>query len=256
MFKKALSNRSIAVLATLIVLALGVSAFALAPVVFGEGGAAGSATSALEGQSGSSGTAAQASSRGSDGGVGGADSGTRAESGTQSTGGGPGGTADTGASGNGSPTDATGTGSGSEQPSAGTSPGGDSASSEMAPTYQFTATLSIDASTMGRGYIMAPRTVGFAEGETVFDVLSRECRSAGIPMEHSFNPLYNSVYVEGIDNLYEFDGGPQSGWMYSVNAWYPNYGCSVYVLSEGDTICWRYTCNLGVDIGGGSAIGG
>jgi hypothetical protein len=103
---------------------------------------------------------------------------------------------------------------------------------------------------------MASRDVVFTQGETVFDVLSRECRASGIPMEHSFNPLYNSVYVEGIDNLYEFDGGSQSGWMYSVNDWYPNYGCSVYTLSAGDVICWRYTCNYGEDIGGAYAIGG
>jgi hypothetical protein len=115
--------------------------------------------------------------------------------------------------------------------------------------------LSIDAETMGRGYIMSPRAVTFSEGETVFDVLSRECRNAGIPMEHSFYPLYNSAYIEGIDNLYQFDGGSQSGWMYSVNGWYPNYGCSAYVLSKGDVIKWRYTRDFGSDIGGSNALG-
>jgi hypothetical protein len=108
---------------------------------------------------------------------------------------------------------------------------------------------------MGRGLIMAPRTVGFSEGETVYDVLQRECRASGIPMESSFNPLYSSRYIEGIDNLYEFDGGPQSGWMYAVNGWYPNYGCSAYALRSGDAIVWRYTCNLGSDIGGQNALG-
>jgi hypothetical protein len=43
--------------------------------------------------------------------------------------------------------------------------------------------------------------------------------------------------------------------MYSVNGWYPNYGCSVYVLSKGDVIEWRYTCNMGSDIGGHNALG-
>jgi hypothetical protein len=108
---------------------------------------------------------------------------------------------------------------------------------------------------MGRGLIMSPRTVAFTQGETVFDVLSRECRNAGIPLESSFHPLYDSRYVEGIDNLYEFDGGPQSGWMYSVNGWYPNYGCSAYALSNDDVIQWRYTCSLGSDIGGSNALG-
>jgi len=63
-------------------------------------------------------------------------------------------------------------------------------------------------------------------------------------------PVYQSAYIEGIGNLYEFDGGPTSGWMYSVNGAYPNCGSSAYVLQNGDTVCWRYTCALGADIGG------
>lgn len=49
--------------------------------------------------------------------------------------------------------------------------------------------------------------------------------------------------------LYEFDCGKDSGWMYCVNGWYPNYGCSKYTLEDGDTVEWRYTCNLGRDVG-------
>ena len=56
-------------------------------------------------------------------------------------------------------------------------------------------------------------------------------------------------YVSGINNLYEFDCGKDSGWMYCVNGWYPNYGCSKYTLEDGDTVEWRYTCNLGRDVG-------
>ncbi len=40
--------------------------------------------------------------------------------------------------------------------------------------------------------------------------------------------MYNSYYVEGIGNLYEFDCGKESGWMYKVNGRFPNYGCSSY----------------------------
>ena len=43
-------------------------------------------------------------------------------------------------------------------------------------------------------------------------------------------------YIEGINNLYEFDCGEQSGWMYSVNGWFPNYGCSRYQLKDGDVV--------------------
>lgn len=101
------------------------------------------------------------------------------------------------------------------------------------------------------GTILATSRVSFEEGETVFEVLKRACSAAGIQLEYSWTPLYNSYYIEGINNLYEFDCGSQSGWMYKVNGWFPNYGCSSYTLKDGDVIVWCYTCNgLGADVGG------
>ena len=87
-----------------------------------------------------------------------------------------------------------------------------------------------------------------------FDVLQRVCRDNAIHMESNWTPVYNSAYVEGINNLYEFDVGSLSGWMYNVNGWYPNYGCSRYQLKDGDVVEWCYTCDLGYDLG--SAMGG
>lgn len=100
-------------------------------------------------------------------------------------------------------------------------------------------------------YILLNTTeVEYYEGETVFDVLLRECQKRGIHMESSWTPMYNSAYVEGINNLYEFDCGNESGWMYKVNGVFPNYGSSRYVVLEGDVIEWVYTCNgLGKDVG-------
>ena len=106
------------------------------------------------------------------------------------------------------------------------------------------------------GTILATTTVAFSEGESVFDVLQRLCRDKGIHMESSWTPIYNSAYIEGIHNLYEFDCGSLSGWMYRVNGWYPNYGCSRYQLQDGDRVEWRYTCDLGHDVGGAYAVGG
>lgn len=105
------------------------------------------------------------------------------------------------------------------------------------------------------GVILGTTSVTFSEGESVFDVLQRVCRQNGIHMESSWTPMYNSAYVEGINNLYEFDVSQGSGWMYSVNGWFPNYGCSRYVLQDGDSIAWRYTCDYGDDVGGGYAAG-
>ena len=100
------------------------------------------------------------------------------------------------------------------------------------------------------GVILSKTTVTFYEGESVYDVLQRLCKEKGIHMESSWTPIYNSAYIEGIHNLYEFDCGSLSGWMYRVNGWYPNYGCSRYQLKDGDVVEWRYTCDLGNDVGG------
>ncbi len=99
------------------------------------------------------------------------------------------------------------------------------------------------------GVILAPTAVTFYEGESVYDVLGRVCKENGIHMEASWTPVYNSAYVEGINNLYEFDCGALSGWMYAVDGWYPNYGCSRYQLKDGEKVEWRYTCDLGRDVG-------
>lgn len=137
---------------------------------------------------------------------------------------------------------------------------------------QLTATLSVSAATIldnmdifnkdkvevlpADGIIYKAQKVTFYEGESVFDVLLREMKKNKIHMEFSMTPIYNSNYIEGINNLYEFDAGELSGWMYKVNGWFPNYGSSRYVLKDGDVVEWVYTCDLGRDVGGYVATGG
>ncbi len=106
------------------------------------------------------------------------------------------------------------------------------------------------------GVIFPATGVDFYEGESVFHVLIREMKMNKIHMEFVNTPIYNSAYIEGINNLYEFDCGELSGWMYKVNGWFPNYGCSRYQLKDGDVIEWVYTCDLGRDVGGYYAAGG
>ena len=98
------------------------------------------------------------------------------------------------------------------------------------------------------GIILKKTEVTYSSGESVFDVLLRETRNRRIHMEYSFTPLYNSSYIEGIANLYEYDCGNLSGWAYKVNGWLPNYGLSRYRISDGDNIEIRYTCDLGADL--------
>lgn len=106
------------------------------------------------------------------------------------------------------------------------------------------------------GTILPTTTVTFTQGETVLDVLERVCTEWGIQLEYSWTPAYGSYYIEGINHLYEFSCGQQSGWMYKVNGWFPNYGCSKYILDAGDEIVWCYTCKgLGTDVGAPDFMG-
>lgn len=87
------------------------------------------------------------------------------------------------------------------------------------------------------------------DGDTVYSILDRAIRHNRIHMECTYSANYSSVYVQGINQLYEFSCGELSGWMYMVNGQFPNYGCSRYRLSDGDEIVWCYTCDLGRDVG-------
>lgn len=103
------------------------------------------------------------------------------------------------------------------------------------------------------GTVLAETEVEFTEGDTVFDALQKVCRDKDVQMEFRNDKLYTGgAYIEGIGYLYEFDGGPLSGWMYKVNGQFPNYGCAGYTLKDGDKVVWVYTCDLGADVGDNS----
>lgn len=102
------------------------------------------------------------------------------------------------------------------------------------------------------GTILARTTYKGTTENTVFDALNTLCRNNDIQLDFDYTPVYESYYIKGINYIYEFDGGNLSGWMYKVNDWFPNYGCSSYYLSDGDVIQWVYTCDLGKDVGDNS----
>ena len=97
------------------------------------------------------------------------------------------------------------------------------------------------------GVVLPETKMEFTDGETVFDILARVVKENGIHMEYTGSK--GLQYIEGICNLYEFDCGSLSGWIYSVNGWSPNYGCGQYKIERGDIIKFEYTCNLGEDLG-------
>jgi hypothetical protein len=102
------------------------------------------------------------------------------------------------------------------------------------------------------GVILSEKEYVLRSGDTVFEILLRATRHGKVHTAYQgarFN-AYNSVYIQGINQIFEFSCGPLSGWMYSVNGAFPDRGCSAYKLRDGDVIEWRYTCDLGRDVGG------
>ncbi|SFB03760.1 protein of unknown function [Acetitomaculum ruminis DSM 5522] len=103
-----------------------------------------------------------------------------------------------------------------------------------------------------KGIILDTTKVDFFKGASVYDILKQVCEENNIHMEASYSITFKSSYIEGINQLYEYDAGEKSGWMFSVNSKFPNYGASSYQVSDGDNIEFVYTCDLGKDVGDNS----
>lgn len=96
------------------------------------------------------------------------------------------------------------------------------------------------------GYILSPTKVALQEGDSVYSILARVTRSHRIHMEYQGSGT--SVYIQGINQIYEFDCGSLSGWMYSVNDTYVSLGAGAKTVIDGDEIRWQYTCDSGRDL--------
>ncbi|SFB55738.1 protein of unknown function [Cohnella sp. OV330] len=99
------------------------------------------------------------------------------------------------------------------------------------------------------GTILSPAAVELKSGDSVLDVLKRATRSRKMQMEYQGSGA--AVYVEGIDNLYEFDKGAKSGWLFRVNGDFPGKSAGAYKLKAGDVVEWLYTLDMGKDVGKG-----
>ena len=76
-----------------------------------------------------------------------------------------------------------------------------------------------------------------AEGETVLQVTQAVLNKNGISVT-----IKNGNYIAAMGGLGEFDKGPNSGWMYSVNGYTPpTTAASDYILNGGESIVWYYT---------------
>ena len=94
--------------------------------------------------------------------------------------------------------------------------------------------------------IFAKSEVDFSENKTVFDVLKEEMKKNNIIV--SFSGVGGGIYVDGIDNLFEFDHGAKSGWIVTVNGVKITKSAGSVKVNKNDNIVWHYTLDLGNDI--------
>lgn len=85
--------------------------------------------------------------------------------------------------------------------------------------------------------------IDYKEGDTAYTVLKRLLGNKVDSIGSGEN-----LYVQGIDELYEFDKGSQSGWVYAVNRSMPQVSAGIFDIKAGDEIIWHYTLDLGKDI--------
>ncbi|MEG0456931.1 MAG: DUF4430 domain-containing protein [Oscillospiraceae bacterium] len=98
------------------------------------------------------------------------------------------------------------------------------------------------------GIIFSKRQIEFKKGESVFDILLRETKNNKIHLEYTPSIGLSTNYIEGIANIYEFDCGSNSGWMFSVNNQFVQTGANKHIINPNDDIKFSYTCQSGKDL--------
>ncbi len=84
--------------------------------------------------------------------------------------------------------------------------------------------------------ILGATKVDIKEGDTVMDVLIKAVGNNKVASSGSGA----TAYVEGIDNVYELDYGPQSGWTYKLNGAMIQQSAGAVKVKDGDQIVWTY----------------
>lgn len=93
------------------------------------------------------------------------------------------------------------------------------------------------------GIILKESKIKVKKDANAYDVLVTACKLNKIVYDAEYSKVYSSTYVKGIGYLYEKMAGDMSGWLYLVNGKTANVGASRYMVNEGDTISWTYTCS-------------
>ena len=151
-----------------------------------------------------------------------------------------------------------------------------------------TVTVSVEATTVGLGYLVYPTEVTVPGGTDAWSIVEKVLTENGYGISGSgsylsaiqrsgicsgffIDPeLIDLIVADGMDengagldpqpysmdSLGEFDFYRWSGWMYSYNGSYPGYGMNVCKPQDGSVIRVRYTLALGKDIGGFTSASG
>ena len=151
-----------------------------------------------------------------------------------------------------------------------------------------TVTVSVEATTVGLGYLVYPTEVTVPGGTDAWTVVQQVLTENGYTVSGSGSylsaiqrsgicsgffidsELMELIMADGMDadgagldpqpfsmdSLGEFDFYRWSGWMYSYNGSYPGYSMNVCKPQDGSVIRVRYTLALGKDIGGYSSANG
>lgn len=151
-----------------------------------------------------------------------------------------------------------------------------------------TVTVSVEATTVGLGYLVYPTAVTVPGGTDAWTVVQQVLTENGYTVSVSGSylsaiqrsgicsgffidsELMELIMADGMDengagldpqpfsmdSLGEFDFYRWSGWMYSYNGSYPGYGLNVCKPQDGSVIRVRYTLAMGKDIGGYSSANG
>ena len=151
-----------------------------------------------------------------------------------------------------------------------------------------TVTVSVEATTVGLGYLVYPTQVTVPGGTDAWSIVEKVLTENGYGISGSgsylsaiqrsgicsgfyIDPeLMDLIVADGMDengagldpqpysmdSLGEFDFYRWSGWMYSYNGSYPGYGMNVCKPQDGSVIRVRYTLALGKDIGGFTSASG
>lgn len=91
------------------------------------------------------------------------------------------------------------------------------------------------------GVFFSNYPVTVKNGSSVYDAVKIACADNSVTINATSSQY--GTYIAGFNNIDEKDCGNQSGWLYSVNGKMPSKSCGKYIVSNGDSIVFSYTCS-------------